>query len=156
MTLVMVSEPERILLAMKKRGFGEGRWNGFGGKVHDGETIEEAAVREMEEEGGIVPISMVKAGLLTFAFQSQPLKLEVHIFKVTSFSGAVTETEEMRPQWFPWERVPYEQMWSDDRYWLPLLQDNQCFVGHFLFDAPATSEHEGKIVTHTLAIVDAL
>ncbi len=43
----------RILLGMKKRGFGEGKWNGFGGKVNliDGryqETIEEAAMRELE------------------------------------------------------------------------------------------------------------
>jgi hypothetical protein len=29
-----------ICLAMKKRGFGVGRWNGAGGKVSQGETIE--------------------------------------------------------------------------------------------------------------------
>lgn len=32
-----------VLLGMKKRGFGAGKWNGFGGKVQPGETIEEAA-----------------------------------------------------------------------------------------------------------------
>lgn len=43
LTLVLVVQPGRVLLGMKKRGFGAGKWNGFGGKVQPGETIEEAA-----------------------------------------------------------------------------------------------------------------
>lgn len=45
LTLVLVVQPGRVLLGMKKRGFGAGRWNGFGGKVQSGETIEDAARR---------------------------------------------------------------------------------------------------------------
>ncbi len=53
-TLVFVFNPEnQILLAMKKRGFGEGKWNGAGGKVEEGETIVQAASRELREETGI-------------------------------------------------------------------------------------------------------
>ncbi len=44
-TLLFVLRPGQVLLGMKKRGFGKGRWNGFGGKVHKGESIEEAAIR---------------------------------------------------------------------------------------------------------------
>jgi len=35
---------------MKKRGFGEGKWNGFGGKNKAKETIIETALRELHEE----------------------------------------------------------------------------------------------------------
>ncbi len=53
-TLVFVFNPKNhILLAMKKRGFGEGKWNGAGGKVEEGETIVQAASRELQEETGI-------------------------------------------------------------------------------------------------------
>lgn len=45
LTLLFVLEPGRVLLGMKKRGFGAGRWNGFGGKIQVGETIEEGAIR---------------------------------------------------------------------------------------------------------------
>lgn len=45
MTILFVLEPGRVLLGMKKRGFGAGRWNGFGGKVQEGETVEEGAIR---------------------------------------------------------------------------------------------------------------
>jgi len=47
LTLLFVLEPCRVLLGMKKRGFGAGRWNGFGGKVQTEETIEEAAIRQL-------------------------------------------------------------------------------------------------------------
>lgn len=38
---------------MKKRSFGVGRWNGFGGKIEGKETIEEGAMRETTEESDI-------------------------------------------------------------------------------------------------------
>ena len=45
LTLAFVRETHRILLGYKKRGFGCGRWNGFGGKVHADETEHQGAVR---------------------------------------------------------------------------------------------------------------
>ncbi|XP_032115703.1 7,8-dihydro-8-oxoguanine triphosphatase isoform X1 [Sapajus apella] len=56
-TLVLVLQPQRVLLGMKKRGFGAGRWNGFGGKVQEGETIEEGAKRVNE----IVCVNITKS-----------------------------------------------------------------------------------------------
>jgi len=45
------SKITEVCLAMKKRGFGMGRWNGVGGKVDSlKETVEEAAKRETKEE----------------------------------------------------------------------------------------------------------
>ena len=44
---------KRVLMGMKKRGFGAGKYNGFGGKVEAGETIEEAVIRELWEESGV-------------------------------------------------------------------------------------------------------
>lgn len=45
LTLVFVLRPGHVLLGYKKRGFAEGWWNGFGGKVEPGETIVEGAKR---------------------------------------------------------------------------------------------------------------
>ena len=41
-TLCLIYQHPKLLLGMKKRGFGAGRWNGFGGKLHENESIEEA------------------------------------------------------------------------------------------------------------------
>ena len=47
LTLLFVLRPDarQVLLGYKKRGFAVGRWNGFGGKVQEDESIEAAAVR---------------------------------------------------------------------------------------------------------------
>ncbi|MEI7478242.1 MAG: NUDIX domain-containing protein [bacterium] len=46
---------------MKKRGFGEGKRNGAGGKQQEGETIEETASRELVEETAVdIPASKLK------------------------------------------------------------------------------------------------
>ena len=52
LTLVLLREDNQVLLGMKKRGFGVGKWNGFGGKLEPGETVVEAAAREVKEECG--------------------------------------------------------------------------------------------------------
>jgi len=69
-TLILPMRDGRILLGMKKRGFGVGKLNGFGGKLNEGESIVEAAVRELEEEIGIVAKveNLKKRAELTFLF----------------------------------------------------------------------------------------
>ncbi len=53
LTLCLIVSEGRVNLGLKKRGFGAGRFNGYGGKVESGETIQEAAIREVREECGV-------------------------------------------------------------------------------------------------------
>lgn len=134
LTLCFIVQPPRILLGLKKRGFGAGRWNGFGGKVAPGESIESAARREVLEECGLTVGALDPCGRIDFAFEAQPEEtLEVHVFRVDDFTGTPAESEEMKPQWFNVADIPYEAMWPDDRYWLPWLVDGKKFEGAFLF-----------------------
>ncbi len=150
LTLTMIVQDEKILLGMKKRGFGEGRWNGFGGKVGEEETVEAAALREVKEEVGLIPHDMNEVGLLTFSFLQEEKVLEVHVFLATNFAGEPRESEEMRPEWFNVEDIPYQQMWPDDEYWLPLLIAGKKFEGSFLFDRPSDTEYTSKILREEL------
>lgn len=146
MTLVIIEREGEVLLGMKKRGFGEGRWNGFGGKLHPDESIEEAARREVQEEAGIVVDNLDFAGQLTF-FYATPEPIEVHVFRAKNFSGEPTESEEMRPQWFSIDALPFDEMWPDDRYWFPLFEKHKLFRGTFTFGS------DGAIVSHELSVV---
>jgi 8-oxo-dGTP diphosphatase/2-hydroxy-dATP diphosphatase len=153
LTLAMLVKDGRILLGLKKRGFGEGLWNGFGGKVEAKESIQQAAKREVEEEVGVIPIQMDEVGLLNFTFESEQLELEVHVFRVGSWEGEPVETEEMRPEWFSYVDVPYDKMWPDDVYWLPLLLNRKKFQGDFHFDRPSDLNYKSKILRQTVEVI---
>ena len=149
MTLTLVVDEKRLLLGMKKRGFGEGRCNGFGGKVAENESIEKAAERELNEEVGLVAETLEQVGLLNFSFESDTdLSLQVHVFKVKIFSGEPVETEEMKPKWFTYFDIPFEEMWPDDIFWLPLVLSGKRVSGSFHFDAPASLTHMATILSH--------
>ncbi len=154
LTLSMVCKDGQMLLAMKNKGLGVGRWNGFGGKVEEGESIEEAAIRELYEEVSLKASKLDKLGVLEFSFQSNDMVLEVHTFRIDEFEGEPIESEEMsKPQWFDFDDIPYSQMWSDDEYWIPLLIENKKFKGKFLFDRPSDPDYAAKIIEHELEVL---
>lgn len=139
----------RILLARKKRGFGEGKLNGLGGKIETGETAEEAAVREAEEELGITisKDDLVPAGELQFRFKDRTdWNIDNILFFAYEWVGNPRETEEMGdPQWIDFKDIPYEKLWADDILWLPSALAGFAVEGEFYFD------HEGeKVISYSL------
>lgn len=131
-------EGKKVILAMKKRGFGEGLWNGSGGKVHAGESIQIAVRREAFEELGIHITETELVALLHFYFPEDPVKRDwnqdVHVFIVRGWLGEPKESEEMRPKWFDQDDLPFESMWADDKYWLPRALAGERIEGWFSFD----------------------
>ncbi|KAI9506217.1 7,8-dihydro-8-oxoguanine triphosphatase-like protein [Coemansia spiralis] len=126
----------RVLLGMKKRGFGQNKLNGFGGKVEADESVAQGASRELCEESGLSPTEEPeKCGLLLFYFENDPVAMEVHVFITRSFAGQPQETDEMRPEWFDIREMPFEHMWADDPSWWPYVLDGKLFVGRFWFKA---------------------
>jgi mutator protein MutT len=136
LTLLFLHRGDEILLAMKKRGFGEGRWNGVGGKLEPDETIEEALVRECQEEIEVTPLAYKQMAQLTFNayFKGEKTTLLVHAYLCDRWEGKPAETEEMKPQWFNKDSIPYDEMWQDDRFWLPQVLDGKKLKGTFTFD----------------------
>jgi 8-oxo-dGTP pyrophosphatase MutT (NUDIX family) len=129
-TIVYLFRGRSVCLGLKKRGFGEGYWNGFGGKVRAGESLRGAAVRELEEESlvRVDSTALDTAGVLTFTFRERPgWTLVAHLFRVVVFDGEPVETDEMRPQWFSIDKMPYNEMWADDQIWMPSF-----FVGEYI------------------------
>lgn len=135
-TLLFIHDLERgqVLLIRKKRGLGAGKVNGPGGKLDPGETPLECAVRETQEELGVLALDPVKRGELWFQFVDG-LALYVDVFLATRWEGVPVETDEAAPLWTAVGAIPYDEMWADDRFWLGgMLEDVKNFTGKFLFD----------------------
>jgi 8-oxo-dGTP diphosphatase len=145
-TLCFVVKKQKILLIHKKRGFGEGYWNGPGGKVQAGETYVECVTRELQEEVGITPLNPVNRGILEFYFGNGKTNADwvVHVFIANKYEGEIKESDEARPQWFDIGDIPYESMWEDDKFWLPEVLNGKDIKGKFLFseDMSTLIEHE--------------
>jgi mutator protein MutT len=135
-TLVFLLRPGEIMLAMKKRGHGEGNWNGVGGKVEPGETIEQAMVRECQEEISVTPTTYAKVAQHVFhqPYRGEPCKNTVHTYVCTAWTGELAESEEMAPAWFSLSAIPYDRMWPDDRHWMPDMLAGKLLETCFYYD----------------------
>ena len=137
LTLLFLIKDTQVLLAMKKRGFGVGKWNGVGGKLEAGETIEQALVRECSEEIEVTVTAFEKmADIIFHEYDEGQIKdLHVHIFTSSKWKGEPRETEEMAPRWFDISQLPLKEMWPDDEFWLPQVLEGKKIRAEFSLDA---------------------
>ena len=144
-------DDRNILLAMKKRGFGIGKWNGVGGKIdpEKGDKTEvDAIIRETKEEIGVDLLNPEKVGIMRFRFPYKPeWDQDVHLFLAKNWEGDPKESEEMKPEWFAFNKIPFSQMWDDDKYWLPYVLAGKKIYAEFTF-----SQGE-KIDKHKIEII---
>ena len=140
-TLLFVRSADRVLLIRKKRGLGAGKINGPGGRLDDGESPLNCAIREVQEELRVTPIGVEARGELAFQFVDG-YALVVYVFSATGCEGEPQETAEAAPLWCPIDDVPFDEMWADDRLWFPHLLNGEFFRGRFLFEGDALLGHE--------------
>lgn len=142
-------DQRRLLLQHKAEGrFGGGRWNGPGGKLHEGESPEQAVVREVREETGLAVSDVRDRGTLTFYVDGvDGPDIVVRVFITDRFRGDLQPNEEGRLEWFEEDRLPYDQMWEDDPLWVPHVLAGRRVSGSFWF-----SKNYGRLLRHELGV----
>lgn len=125
-TLIILTNinERKLLLGKKLRGFGTGKYNGFGGRLEREETPEQCAQRELMEEANLsIDLDeFVKGsvGRLSFTFQDREhIEMLVHLFHInvnfdsvpcgdSNIKGTIIDPntiqacDEMIPEWFEW------------------------------------------------------
>ena len=150
-TLCLLMKDDKILLAMKKKGFGVGKLNGVGGKMEaekGDKDIVDTAIRETKEEIGVDIINPEKVGIFHFHFPYRPeWDQDVHLFLAKNWQGIPEESEEMAPKWFAISEIPYDKMWDDDKFWMPHILKGEKLDADFTFkEGGIVDKHNIKVV----------
>ncbi len=134
-SLVFLMKEDEVLLAQKKRGYAKGKWLGVGGKLEPFENILNCAVRECQEEISVTPTNLEHIATLDFIFPTKPTwSQQVFAYATQTWNGEPKESEEMAPQWFKHEDLPYDNMWSDAIHWMPNILMGEKLYAEFYFD----------------------
>ena len=140
-TLVFVIRDGKILLINKKTGLGKGKINGPGGKVEAGESPQDCAIRECQEELKITVSDLQYCGQHRFQFVDG-YSIHVWVYVTSEFEGIPTETIEAKPLWVSLDSIPYDQMWEDDRIWIPMMLRGERFQSRWIFDGDKMLDFE--------------
>jgi len=143
-TLCYVRRGEQTLMihrVKKANDMHQGKWNGLGGKLDQGETPEECAIREIFEESGLRVHKPQLKGFLTFPDFANGEDWYAFVFVVNDFEGQLIDSAEGDLQWIDNTEVLKLNLWEGDRIFLPWLDQAGFFSGKFVYQ-------EGKLVSH--------
>jgi 8-oxo-dGTP diphosphatase len=139
-TICHIIRGRRLLLKKAIRGISVGKWNAPGGKTEPGETPEEGARREVYEETGLRVSELFYHGTLTFIMDGgKTLHTRAHVFSTSKARGRARPSEEGPVKWFDRDGLPFDDMWEDDQYWIPLVLRGIRFNSTFTYDS--TNRH---------------
>ncbi|HUC38502.1 MAG TPA: 8-oxo-dGTP diphosphatase [Candidatus Acidoferrum sp.] len=149
-TLVEIMHDGKLLLKRSTRGVSKSKWNGVGGKIDEGETPEENAIRETLEESGLTVTNLFYHGVMNFHnYGKEEVDFAVHLFSTKDFSGKLLKESDDNGElkWFPLDNLPMNDMWKDDEHWLPHMLAKEKFDADFYMD-----EGNKNIIKHEIRV----
>lgn len=126
------STPE-VYLSIKGRKIGKGFRNGYGGVVENTETPRMCTHREVFVESGfgiiVHPNDLNYVALGEFITENDDgtrIVAKIHFFIAdNNWHGNFIDSEEMfGGQWYPLDKLPFNELMPADRYWLPIVLQN--------------------------------
>jgi len=127
----------------KANDYHQGKWNGLGGKFNPGESPEECAIREIEEESGLKVSSVKMMGFITFPLFDGKDDWYVFLFTAHEFQGKLIDSPEGQLEWIPNNGLTEINLWEGDKIFIPWLFGDRFFSAKFNYQ-------NGKFVDYTV------
>ena len=131
----------------KENDMHQGKWNGLGGKLDQGETPEECVIREVFEESGLMLVNPELKGVLTFPKFARNEDWYAFIFIAREFHGQLIDSNEGFLQWIEDAELLDLNLWEGDKIFIPWLEEPGYFSGKFIYQ-------EGKLIEHKVVFYD--
>ena len=126
----------------KKNDYHRGKWNGLGGKFEPGESPEECAVREIEEESGLIIKNIEMKGFITFPMFDGKEDWYVFLFTADEYEGELIDSNEGNIDWIPNEKLTGLNLWEGDKYFIPWIFKEKFFSAKFIYENGNYIRHE--------------
>jgi len=126
----------------KKNDYHRGKWNGLGGKFEPGESPEECAVREIEEESGLIIKNIEMKGFITFPMFDSKEDWYVFLFTANEYEGELIGSNEGNLDWIPNEKLTELNLWEGDKYFIPWIFKEKFFSAKFIYENGNYIRHE--------------
>ena len=126
----------------KENDYHQGKWNGLGGKFEPGESPEECAVREIEEESGLITKNIKMKGFITFPMFDGKEDWYVFLFTADEYEGKLIDSDEGKLGWIPNEKLTEINLWEGDKHFIPWLFQNKFFSAKFIYEDGNYISHE--------------
>ncbi|MDD4688351.1 MAG: 8-oxo-dGTP diphosphatase [Eubacteriales bacterium] len=128
-TLCYIERDNKYLMLYRNKSKADpnnGKWLGIGGKLKQGETPDEAAIREVYEETGLILNDYQYRGAITFISDIYDDEV-MHLYYSNVFKGDIHECDEGHLEWIDKDRIFDLNMWEGDRIFLKLLWNDAPF-----------------------------
>lgn len=111
----------------KQNDINKDKWVGIGGKFEKGETPFQCALREIEEETGIIPLNLRYRGIVEFISDKYETE-NMHLFTADGFEGEIKkECAEGELVWIKKAQINNLKIWEGDKIFFDLLERKEEF-----------------------------
>ncbi len=118
----------------KENDYHEGKWNGLGGKLEQGESPEDCVIREVKEESGLTVANPKMKGFITFPLFDGKDDWHVFVFTAEDFAGDLIDPNEGVLEWIPSDKLTELNLWDGDAIFLKWLDGDKFFSAKFNYE----------------------
>lgn len=148
-TMCYIQEDAKTLLlhrVKKENDINQGKWIGVGGKLEEGESIEECMIREIKEETGLNAKELVLHGYVSFPGLYYGEDEGMFIYTCDVFEGHLLEDcNEGYLKWVYNKDISTLPMWEGDYHFFEWIKDSHFHSAKIVYENDHIIEYKESV-----------